>query len=528
MRLSINNWTIGRRITAGFAATTMIAAMVIATFEYGINELDARHEEVKVDSDAALDIAEAASSAAELYRIVADAQINLNLQAAKGDWAAMRKTTEERLAAVESQLHTDTQRALLSDARQHYASMATLFEQELLPMLQRDQALSDRTRQLDGHVDEQASGMAENLEALRDQLVKESESATARFSARQASTNRLVLLMAIVGVLLTIGVGTLVVMRVSRRLRTAVASLTEGSQQLLSASEQVAGSAQSLSQGATEQAASLEETSASMEEMASMTRRNAESARQATRLVTDVHDRVDESQTALRDMVQSMAAIRDCSQRVSKIIRTIDEIAFQTNILALNAAVEAARAGEAGMGFAVVADEVRNLAQRSAQAAKDTADLIEESTAKVQNGSEKVSHVTEAIRGITESVNRVKSLVQEVSDASTQQTQGFDHIAQALSQMEKVTQSTAATAEESAASSEELSAQAATTMEVVAALQTLVGGLKDGSRAPVAGPRSARGRGRALLHMPKRSATAMSQRPEDLLPLEKTGTFGSF
>ena len=278
--------------------------------------------------------------------------------------------------------------------------------------------------------------------------------------------------------LVTIAAGALaawVVAAMMRTLRSGVHDLNVGASQVASASGQVATSAQSLSQGSTEQAASLEETSASMEEMASMTRRNAENSQAAADLINDVDARVQESNHALQDMVTSMAAITESSQKVSKIIKTIDEIAFQTNILALNAAVEAARAGEAGMGFAVVADEVRSLAQRSAQAAKDTSSLIEESIVKAQGGSTKVDQVAAAIGGITDSVTKVKGLVHEVSEASRQQAQGIDQVSQAIQQMEKVTQSTAATAQESAAASEELSAQAETTIAVVRRLEVLVG-----------------------------------------------------
>jgi hypothetical protein len=529
MTLSLDNWTIGRRIAAGFVMTTVIAAAVIATFEYGTSQLVLQHEEVRSDSQAALDIVEAAGSAAELYQIVADAQINLNLQETRTTWPAKRKTTEERLASVEPHLRTDDQRAAFATARKHYESMVSIVEQDLLPRLEREHQISDASRELDGQIDEQAAGMAENLEAIAGELVKDSQMAATNFTAARQRTDRVVLAMVAAGILLTAGIGWLVVTGVTRRLAGAVAALTEGSQQVVATSEQVAGSAQSLAQGSTEQAASLQETSASMEEMASMTRRNAESTRQAADLVADVHTKVDESQLTLTEMVRSMAAIQDSSQRVSKIIRTIDEIAFQTNILALNAAVEAARAGEAGMGFAVVADEVRNLAQRSAQAAKDTAELIEESIAKAQTGNEKVAQVAQAIGGIADSVDRVKGLVQEVSEASSQQTQGLDQVAQALSQMEKVTQSTASTAEESAAASEELSAQAATAMEVVSMISVLVGVEAHASNSNHStGTQSG---GAAILKMPgrsKRGAAVTRTEAEDTFPLRKTGTFGSF
>jgi methyl-accepting chemotaxis protein/methyl-accepting chemotaxis protein-1 (serine sensor receptor) len=212
-----------------------------------------------------------------------------------------------------------------------------------------------------------------------------------------------------------------------------------------------------------------------MEEMASMTRRNAEHARQAATLMTAMDDGVQTSNAALTSMVGSMDAIRDSSSQVSKIIKTIDDIAFQTNILALNAAVEAARAGEAGMGFAVVADEVRSLALRSAQAAKDTAVLIEDSVSKAQSGSEQVGRVSSAIQIITGHVVKVKAIVDEVSEASKQQSQGLDQVAHALHQMEKVTQNTAATAEESAAASEQLNAQAEMTMSTTRHLLGMIG-----------------------------------------------------
>ncbi len=181
-----------------------------------------------------------------------------------------------------------------------------------------------------------------------------------------------------------------------------------------------------------------------------------------------------------------MAEINSSSDKISKIIKVIDEIAFQTNILALNAAVEAARAGEAGMGFAVVADEVRNLAQRSAQAAKDTAGMIEESIAKSNEGSTKLQQVTEVIQAVTKSAVKVKTLVDEVNLGSQEQARGIEQIAKAVAQMDQVTQTTAASAEESASASEELSAQAEALNHIVHRLREMVGGSDSQSSARVA------------------------------------------
>ena len=337
----------------------------------------------------------------------------------------------------------------------------------------------------------------------------------------------------IVMLVLSVVVGMAVVWAVrgiNQALRTTAVDLRDGAQQVAAASTQVAGSAQSLSRGASEQAASLEETSASMEEMASMTRRNVENSEAAAKLMGEADQMVERSNAALEQMVGSMKSISDASTRVAKIIKTIDEIAFQTNILALNAAVEAARAGEAGMGFAVVADEVRNLAQRSAQAAKDTAGLIEESVAKSSEGTAKVAVVADAIGSITGAVAKARGLVDEVSVASRQQAQGIDQVTQAIAQMEKVTQGTAATAEESAAASEELSAQADTALGIVGSLEVMVGAQAPGRQAPApkkpAEKMTANNVVSLAARQPKPRPTATSA--EQAIPLEGTGTFGSF
>jgi methyl-accepting chemotaxis protein/methyl-accepting chemotaxis protein-1 (serine sensor receptor) len=275
---------------------------------------------------------------------------------------------------------------------------------------------------------------------------------------------------------LVAGVVIWVVRGINTKLRGFITELSEGAGQVASAAGQISASSQTLAQGASEQAASLEETSASSEEINSMARKNAENSQEANSLVTQSQRKFEETNQSLEAMVRAMGDIKDSSDKVSKIIKVIDEIAFQTNILALNAAVEAARAGEAGMGFAVVADEVRNLAQRSAQAAKDTASLIEESITKSNEGRTRVDQVAVAIRSISEESASVKTLVEEVSLGSQEQTRGIEQVAKALTQMEQVTQQSAANAEESAAAAEELTAQASTLMELVHQLKTMVGG----------------------------------------------------
>jgi methyl-accepting chemotaxis protein/methyl-accepting chemotaxis protein-1 (serine sensor receptor) len=270
-------------------------------------------------------------------------------------------------------------------------------------------------------------------------------------------------------------VAVFVIIRINRVLRRSVHSLSESASQVASAAGQVASASQSLARSSSDQAASIEETSASTEEINSMAVRNGDSSRTAAELVTHSQERFLEAQRTLDETVTAMTEINSSSDKISKINRVIDEIAFQTNILALNAAVEAARAGEAGMGFAVVADEVRNLAHRSSQAAKDTAQLIEESIARSRDGKTKVDAIATVVRALGEEAGRVKVMVDEVNLSSQEQSRGIAQIGKAVTQMERMTQNAAATAEESASAAEELNAQSMALNDIAGHLTAMVG-----------------------------------------------------
>ncbi len=314
---------------------------------------------------------------------------------------------------------------------------------------------------------------------------------------RQATADKVSTIRWILGLLAIAGGATVVfcllqVRKAVGELRRSAAEILEGSRQLAGASGQIASSSQSVAQGASEQAATLEETSSSASEITAITRKNAENTRSMAGLMTETARLVEHANHSLDEMVQSMKEINGSSEKISKIIRVIDEIAFQTNILALNAAVEAARAGEAGMGFAVVADEVRNLAQRSAQAARDTALLIEESIAKSHGGSARLDQMAASIRQITSSAVQVKTLVDEVDVGSQEQARGIEQIATAVGQMQQVTQRVAANSEESAAAGEELAAQAQNLNTIVERLRGLLGAISDEPAHPAAASRPAR------------------------------------
>ena len=285
-----------------------------------------------------------------------------------------------------------------------------------------------------------------------------------------------------VSILLLNVVGWIVAKSIPRSFMLLIDRLAIGAAQIESASGHIASSSESLASSTTEQAASLEETSASLEEIASMTKNNAENSREAKDLTGAMREVADTGASDMDKMAHAMAAIKESSNNIAKIIKTIDEIAFQTNILALNAAVEAARAGEAGMGFAVVAEEVRNLALRSASAARETAEKIEDSIQKSSAGVQINAKVSLSLADIVSKARQADELVAQISIASNEQSQGIDQINSSVSQMDAMTQNNAAGAEESANVSADLRTQSTQLTQLVQELQTLVGGKSSGAK----------------------------------------------
>ena len=355
-----------------------------------------------------------------------------------------------------------------SDRQKSQAVAHDIFESKTLP------ALADTQAQLES--------LGVGLEEIKGQSRKDMSTTGAR---AKLTSQGVLIVSVLIGALLSF----LLIRAISNPIRRISDSLNNSAAEVGAASNQVSQASQQLAEGSSEQAASLEETSASLEELSAMTKQNAVSAAQARSLMEDAHVIVGQAGESMDRMTNSMQELAQSGGEISKIVKSIDEIAFQTNLLALNAAVEAARAGDAGKGFAVVADEVRKLAQRAAEAAGNTQELIDGTVRRIEENSKLVDQTRQGFVKIRESSSSVATLVREVAAASEEQAKGIEQINVAMTQMDTVTQNSAAAAEESASASEEMTAMAGELGDMVHDLVLMIDGEKstrgNGASKPV-------------------------------------------
>ena len=492
----MNHWSLKTKLLSTVGAVLLLLLVTSCLAIIASNRQRANADIALDHLSDAMEAREVITHALATYQDQADTIINLKsdgLDFTKD--AAALSNAIRRFAEVSGSAEG---KAWADEMQKGTTAFSANYQQEILPRVRKYVAASDpaeKARLLDELriADVKTDGILQGITSTAEKgiqaMVAASGRAKADYLAVAQNTQTMQLVLLCGAILLGSALGYRVTSRISKSLSTIATDLGSGATQTASAASQVSFSSQSLAEGSSEQAASLEETSSSLEEMSSMTKRNSDSADQANRLAKQARAAADTGAADMQAMNTAMAEIKTSSDDIAKIIKTIDEIAFQTNILALNAAVEAARAGEAGAGFAVVAEEVRNLAQRSAVAARDSAGKIEASIARTANGVQITEKVAHSLHEIVDKARQVDDLITEIANASKEQSQGISQVNNAISQMDTVTQSNAANAEESASAAEELNAQAAIMNDLVKGLVALTNGGNQESPARSSAPK---------------------------------------
>ncbi|MBN1404497.1 MAG: MCP four helix bundle domain-containing protein [Opitutales bacterium] len=472
----MNDWTIAKRITLGFLCLCAIVSIIGAMSYFSLSTI---HRDSGIMGNNALPgaikIAQIKDNLSQEYSYLERIVRETNAQEKErltSVFQTLETNNEKLLKEYESTIISEKNLQLFDKSNKLKASFISSSD-IILQM-----AIENRTGEAYNYINDTFFPIYREYRDTLQEMVKFNEERGIEMRdtiENTISTSIFTTTSGIVAALIiSIVIATIITRKTNKVLNEAIHAIDDGSNQVAAASFQVSSASNMLAEGASEQASSLEETSSSLEEMASMTAQNAASAGKAKLLADGMKQAADDSAEQMRSMQTAMNAIKESSSGISQIIKTIDEIAFQTNILALNAAVEAARAGEAGAGFAVVAEEVRNLAQRSANSAKETSVKIEEAIKNSNNGVHISSRVAESLDAILEKTTEMNMLINEIAQASEEQNRGISQLTVAVSEVDKVTQSNASNAEETASAAEELSAHANGLKETVQIMKALV------------------------------------------------------
>ena len=478
----MSTWTIPRRISFGFITLVLLSLILGLVGLWRVRDINTNVNNLATNSVPSVVMLNKIiqfnnESARQVRKAVDFATDDKAVASAEAAFGTNRKSADELMGQYEKlfsdkederlfKLGATARTAFLSAADRALGMIRSKGEKSEL------EAQNLMRTEVDSTLDQTTKGFNDDI----DYNIKLAEAEAKSAAAKVASSFWIILPLLISAASIGALIGWGIIRAVSGALGSISDSLEEGATQTASASGQLSAASQSLAEGCNEQGSSVAETSAALEEMSVMIRNTADNAEKAKAFANQARVAAQSGAQTMVDMNTAMHAIEASSAEVAKIVKNIDEIAFQTNILALNAAVEAARAGEAGAGFAVVADEVRSLAQRSAAAAKETAEKIEAAIANSRRGSVSCSKVGESLEEIVQKVAAADALVAEISTAAKEQSQGIQQVGTAMTQLDKVTQGNATNAQQSASAAEQLNSQAHTMQDTVAYLRSLVTG----------------------------------------------------